>query len=124
MLDVGGQHRLAVVKARLRVEREGDRKLVRGQGNILREQTVGGGGFFGVAGQQGLENQAGQARWRRTFEGERVVFVIAGRTGGRDHGDLPALGRVGVDVGKVAKACGVADVAKLRVSVGAPYGRA
>ena len=120
VFDVGGQHRLAVVKTRQGVEREGDRKFVRGQRNVLREQAVGGGRFFGVTGQQGLENQAGQAGRRRAFEGEGVVFVITGSACGRDHRNLPTLGRVGVDVSKVAKACGIADVAKLRIRVRPP----
>ena len=100
MLDVLGQHRIAVREARLEVEPERDRQAVGRKGHRFGQQPVDRERLvIGLLG-QGFEHQQVHARRHHPAQRERVELVEGAETVERERA---SAGGVGVDVLEVAK---------------------
>ena len=102
VLHVGGGHGVAIDEARLRVQPEGDARLVGRDQHLLREQAIHRHRL--VAGQEGerLEHEEAQPGWRVALDREGIELVEAGAAVGVLQVERAALGRGRVDVVHVA----------------------
>ena len=116
VFDVGGQHRRAVMKARLTPQPEAGRQAVGRHLHVLGQQAVGGALLVQRASEQCVEHQLRQIGGRVALDGEGVVLVEGGGARVAHQPDLAALGRIGVDVVEVGKARRVLQVTPQRIA--------
>ena len=78
MLYVQGQYWVTIVKSGRLSNDKGGRQPVSGDLDLLRQQTIGCGGFIKRPRKQGIKKQAAEIRWGRAFDGKGVVLVKGG----------------------------------------------
>ncbi len=118
VLDVAGQHRIAVAEARLRPDVEGNGQFVRRHGHVFRQQAIGAGGFIAAGNQQRLEHQRVHARGGGTLERERIELVEAGAAVRVRERQRAAARRVRVGVVEMGEVGGILEAAVLCEAMG------
>ncbi len=122
VLDIGRQHRIAIVEACLWSQAKRGRQPIGRQLHALGQQAVSGPGFIQRAGQQGIEHQGRQIGRGAATQGKRVVFVEGAGAKRTGQPQFAAFGRLRVDVGKVRKVGRVLQLAPDGIAVRGPGG--
>ncbi len=112
-LDVVRGDRIAVRKARARIDVEGGRQAVRRDIDVVGEQAVGGRHFVAAADGQAFEHQI-DARCGVTAQRERIEFIEAGEPARIGQHQRAALWRIRIDVVEVLEIRGIFRLAVLR----------